>query len=112
MSAPPVDRSLTGYASGSVDKQDAIYRNQQPQPHPLVQNDSGYESATHLAFKSLPTSSSPSLLGLADSLKCNELLNRDSNFALETVVECYQSDSHSLSTCDGASGARVDVHSN
>lgn len=98
MPAPPVDTSLTGYTSGSVDRQDDIYRiRQRPQPYPLAQNDSGYESATHASFSSLRPSSSPSMLGLADSVKCCSLLDNDSNFASETVVECYQSDPHSIS---------------
>ena len=97
---PPVDTSLTGYTSGSVDRQNDIYRNRQrPQPYPLVQNDSGYESATQASLSSLLPSSSPSLLGLADSVKCCKLLDNDSNFASETVIECYQSDSHSISMC-------------
>ena len=102
MPAVPVDTSLTGYTSGSVDRQDDIYRNRQrPQLHQLGSSDSGYDSATHLRFGSLRASSSSSLLGLADSVKCNELLNNGSNFALKTVVECYQSDFRSISVyCD------------
>ena len=101
MPAVPVDTSLTGYTSGSVDKQDDIYRKQQrPQPHQLGYSNSSYDSAIHLRFGSLRASSS-SLLGLADSVKCHELLNNDSNFALKTVVECYQSDFRSISMyCD------------
>lgn len=102
MPAQPVDTSLTGYLSGSVDRQDDIYRDRQrPQPYPLVQNDSGYESATHASSSSLLASSSPSLIGLANSVKCSELLDNHLNFAPATVVECYQSDSHSISTRHG-----------
>lgn len=106
MPAVPVDTSLTGYTSGSVGKQDDIYRKQQrPQPHQFGYNnssyDSAYDSASHLRFGTLRDLSSSSLLGLADSVKCNELLKNDSNFALKTAVECYQSDSRSISMyCD------------
>ena len=100
MSAAPVDTSLTGCTSGSVDRQDDIYRNRQrPQPYQPGYNDPGYKFATHLRFGNLRASLSPSLLGLADSVKCNELLNNDSNFALKTLVECYQSDFRSISMC-------------
>lgn len=110
MPTRPIDTSLTGYKSGSVDNQDDIYRNRQrPQPHPLVQTDSGYGSATPLPFDSVLSSSSPSLLGLADLVKCNELLKNDSNFASETVVDCYESDFHSVSMCGAAPGVQLDV---
>lgn len=96
MAAPPVDTSMTGYTSGSVDSQDDIYRNRQRfQPYPLVQNDSAYGAAIKIHSSSLhlpPVLSSPSLLSLANSVKCSELLNNDSNFALYTAVECYESD--------------------
>ncbi|KAI9721200.1 MAG: hypothetical protein M1812_002361 [Candelaria pacifica] len=100
MPAPPVDTSLTGYKSGSVDRQDDIYRNRErPQPYPIVQNDSGFESATHLRFNNSSTSSSsssPSLLGLANSLKGEALLSNDFNFASKSVVDCYESDFRSI----------------
>lgn len=93
MSVKPIDTSLTGYTSGSVDRQDAIYRNRKrPQPYPLINNDSGYETASYLHLGKAQASSAPSLLGLADSVKCTELLNNDSNFAVESMVGCYQSD--------------------
>ena len=96
MAAPPVDTSMTGYTSGSVDRQDDIYRNRQRiQPYPLVQNDSGYGAAVRIHSSSLqvpPVLSSPSLLSFANSVKCSELLNNDSNFAPNTAVECYESD--------------------
>jgi hypothetical protein len=99
MVAPPVDTSMTGYTSGSVDRQDDMYRNRQrPQPYALSQNAPGYDS-TNLHSGSLQTLSSPSLLGLANLVKCSELLDNDSNFASDTVIECYESDSYSISTC-------------
>ena len=53
MAAPPVDTSMMGYTSGSVDRQDDIYRNRQRlQPYPLVQNDSGYGSTMKIPLKS------------------------------------------------------------
>lgn len=98
MSSPRFDTSLAGYKSGSLDKQNHIYRKQQrPQPYPLVQNDSGYESATDFGFDSVLASSSTSLLGLANSIECRKLLQKDSNFASETIVDCYESDDHSIS---------------
>lgn len=100
MPAPPVDTSLTGYTSGSVDRQDDIYRNRQrPQPYPLVPTDSGYESASQIRGNSLKALPAPSLLGLANLVKCNELLNNNSNFASKTNIDCYRSDFHSISTC-------------
>lgn len=107
MPAPPVDTSLRGYKSGSVDRQDDIYRNRQrPQPYPLIPNDSGYESASHLRFNNLQELSSPSLLGLANLVKCDELLNNSSNFALKTTLECYQSGFHSISMYCGPRGVQ------
>lgn len=88
MAAPPADTSMTGYVSGSVDRQ--------PQPFPIVQYDSGYGSAIKSHSSSLQVLSSPSLLNLANSVKCSELLNNDSNFATNTAVECYESDGCSI----------------
>ena len=107
MAALPVDTSLTGYKSGSIDKQDAIYRNRQrPQPYALVQTDSGYGSATHSSFERVLTASSSSLLSLADLVKCDKLLKNDSNFASQTVVDCYESDFHSISMCHDVAGTQ------
>ena len=98
MAAPPVDTSMMGYTSGSVDRQDDIYRNRQRlQPYPLVQNDSGYGSSMKIPSSRLQVLSSPSLLTIANSVKCSELLNNDSNFAPNTAVECYESDGCSIS---------------
>ncbi|MCJ1464647.1 hypothetical protein MMC07_003260 [Pseudocyphellaria aurata] len=100
MPTPPVDTSLTGYKSGSVDRQDDIYRKRQrPQPYPIVPTDSGYESACQIHGQSLKALPSPSLLGLANLVKSNELLDNNSNFASKTDIDCYQSDSRSISTC-------------
>lgn len=112
MNAPPVDTSLTGYKSGSIDKQDAIYRNRQrPQPYPLVQADSGYGSATSMRLDSALTSSSTSMLGAADLVKCNELLQNVANFASETAVDCYESDFYTMSMCCAAPALRADPSS-
>ncbi|MCJ1230832.1 hypothetical protein MMC12_007506, partial [Toensbergia leucococca] len=92
MAALPIDTSLTGYASGSLDGQNDIYRSRQrPQPHPLV-HDSGYGSAIKNYSSSIQTIPSRSLISLANSIQCQELLNNDSNFAPYTAVECYESD--------------------
>lgn len=111
MATLPIDTSLAGYKSGSTDRQDDIYRNRQrPQPYPLTQADSGYESATHLHVDKVSTSSSPSLLSLANLVKCDELLKNDSNFASETVVDCYESDFRSISMCrDARQEFKMDV---
>lgn len=100
MVAPPVDTSMTGYTSGSVDGQDDIYRNRQRfPPYPLVQNDSASGSAIKTPSGSLQVLSSPSLLSLANSVKCNALLSNNSNFAPNMAVECYESDDYSISMC-------------
>ena len=114
MTTLPFDTSLTGYVSGSLDKQDDIYRNRQrPQPYPLVQTDSGYGSATPMRLDSVLTSSSSptSLLGLADLVKCNELLTNASNFASESVIECYESDFYSTSMSLADQGVQRAVQS-
>lgn len=99
MVTPPVDTSMTGYVSGSLDRQDDIYRNrQQPQPTPLVPNDSGYGSAIKSRSSSLQTQSAKSLLTLSNAVTNSELLNNESNFAPTTAVECYESDGCSIST--------------
>ena len=99
MAALPIDTSLTGYASGSLDGQNDIYRSRQrPQPHPLV-HDSGYGSAIKNYSSSIQTIPSRSLISLANSIQCQELLNNDSNFAPYTAVECYESDGRLTSTC-------------
>ena len=98
MATLPVDTSMMGYKSGSVDGQDAIYRNRQRlQPYPLIQVDSGYGSTMKIPSSRLPVLSSPSLLTIANSVKCSELLSSDSNFAPNTAVECYESDDCSIS---------------
>ena len=98
MAIPPVDTSVTGYQSGSVDRQDDIYRHrlQRPQPRPLVQHDSGYESAANVHSSSLGSLSSKSFLTFADSVKCSKLLENKSNFAPSTVVECFECDGSSM----------------
>lgn len=84
---------------GSLDKQDDRYRNRQrPQPFPLVGTGSGCDSAINMHTSSLQLLSSPSLLAVANYVKCSELLNNDSNFASSTAVECYESDGYSIST--------------
>ena len=99
MAPLPVDTSMTGYTSGSVDRQDDIYRNRRrPQSSPLAQTDSGYGSAVKIDHNSPQVLSCPSLLSLANSVKCSELLNNDSNFALHMAVECYESGGSSMST--------------
>ena len=99
MATPPFDTSMTGYTSGSIDRQDDIYRNRQRyRPYPPVQKDSAYGSAITIHSSSLQESSSHSLLSLADSVKCSALLSNDSNFAPNTAVECYESDDCSIST--------------
>lgn len=99
MAAPPVDTSMMGYASGSVDGQDDIYRNRQRlQPYPLLPNDSGYASTMKVPSIRHQVPSYPSLLTLANSVKCNELLSNESNFAAHTTVECYESNDCSIST--------------
>ena len=99
MLTPPVDTSMTGYVSGSLDKQDDTYRNRQrPQPTPLVQNESGYGSAIKSRSSILQTQSAKSLLTLANAVTSSELLNNESNFASTTAVECYESDGCSIST--------------
>ncbi|KAI9891091.1 MAG: hypothetical protein M1814_003290 [Vezdaea aestivalis] len=98
MGAPPVDTSLTGYVSGSVDKQDEIYRNRKrPAPKPIQREDSGYDSAGNLGFKSFSTSSSAPLIGLANTASAAKLLNNDSNFAGKTDFDCYIGDGSSIS---------------
>ena len=97
MAIPPVDTSVTKYQSGSVDRQDDIYRNRRrPQPLPFMQHDSGYESAANIHSSSLGSLPSKSLLTFANSVKCSELLDNDANFAPSTVVEGYQCDNHSI----------------
>ena len=97
MAAPPVDTSITGYTWGFVNRQDDIYRNRQRvQPYSPAQSDLGYDSAITIQPSSLQASSPPSLLSLANSVKCSELLNNDSNFAPNTA-ECYESDDCSMS---------------
>ena len=89
---------MMGYKSASVDRQDDIYRNRQRlQPFPLVQNDSGYGSTMQIPSSRLQVLSSPSLLTIANSVKCGELLNNEPNFAPNTAVECYESDDCSIS---------------
>ena len=100
MAAPVIDTSMTGYVSGTINRQDDIYRNRPPlQPYPLVQNDSGYGSATKINSSSLQVLSSPTILSLANSVKCSELLNNDSNFAPNTTVDLYECDELSMSMC-------------
>lgn len=107
MAALPIDTSITGYTSGSVDKQDDIYRNRpRLQPYPIVQNDSGYGSAIKIHSSSFQTPSSSSFLSFVDSVKCSELLNNESNFAPSTAVECYESDDRSISMCRITPGVR------
>ena len=92
---------------GSIDKQDGIYRKEdRPQPHPLIQTDSGYGSTTPMQLDSVLNPAIPSLLGLADQVKCHELLKNASNFAAESVVECYESDFSSISTCCAIPGVQ------
>lgn len=91
-----------------IDKHNGIYRNQQrPQPYPSIQPDSGYGSTTSIRLDSVLTSATPSLLGLADRVKCTELLKNTSNFAKETAVECYESNFCSISTFCTAPGVRL-----
>ena len=98
MALPPVDTSMTGYVSGSVDKQDDIYRNRRrPQARPIVQNDSGYGSGIKLRSSSFRAETSTSLLTLANSVRSTQLLDNDFNFASSTTVECYESDACSTS---------------
>lgn len=107
MAALPIDTSITGYTSGSVDKQDDIYRNRpRLQPYPLVQQDSGYGSAIKIHSTSLQDPSSSSFLSFVNSVKCSEMLNNESNFAPSTAVECYESDNSSMSMLRTAPVAR------
>lgn len=99
MPSLPVDTSLTGYTSGSVDRQDAIYRNRQrPQPYPLLQNDSGYETGAHSSPSKLSNSAPSCLLSLAHSAKCHPVLSNEANFVSESDIECYESDTYKFST--------------
>ena len=98
MHQPPFNTSLTGYVSGSIDKQNDLYRNRQrPQPHPLVHEDSGYESAPHVRLSNLARSNATSLLDLANALHSFDLLENKSNFSGETSIEYYEATSSVIS---------------
>ena len=106
--AAPLDTSMMDYISGSVDGQDDICRNPPRfQPNPLLQNDSAYGSTIEIPSSRHQVLLSPSVLTLANSVKCSELLNNDSNFAPNMAVECYESDDCSISTCRNCSRTPV-----
>lgn len=95
-----VDKSSSVNKCESTNKQDGIYRKEdRPQPHPLIQTDSGYGSTTPMLLDSVSNPAIASLLGFADRVKCHELLKNAPNFAAESVVECYESDFSSMSAC-------------
>ena len=82
MGTLPIDTSTAGFTSGSVDRQDDTYRNRErPKPLPLIHSDEGYGSAEDVHSSSLQSMSSSSLFGLANSVKCDQLLKNGSNFA-------------------------------